>query len=63
MTLTAVLLSPVWAFLMAIAVEILIDILIETGTLAFPAFLAAGTIVWRLLGTLRRSQGGVPVET
>jgi len=39
-------LSPVLAFLMAIAVEILIDLLLEANAPASLAFIGAGAIVW-----------------
>jgi hypothetical protein len=58
----AVLLSPVMAFLTAIAVEIVIGVLVDAGTPVLPAFVAAGAIGW-LLRKLRRRQGGAPVET
>ena len=45
----AVLLSPVFAFLMAIAVEILIGLLVEAGAPVLPAFVATGAIGWMLL--------------
>jgi hypothetical protein len=59
----AVLLSPVLAFLVAIAVEIVIGILVEAGAPAPLAFVAAGTIGWLLLRKLWRRPGGAPVET
>jgi hypothetical protein len=53
------LLSPVLAFLMAIAVEILIGLLIEAGAAAFIAIIATGVIGWLLLHRLRvRPEGG-----
>jgi hypothetical protein len=58
-----VLLSPVLAFLTAIAVEILVGLLVEAGAPVLPAFLAAGAIGWPLLRKLRHRQGGTPVET
>ena len=59
----AVLLSPVMAFLMAIAVEILVGLLVEAGALALPALLATGAIGWPLFRKLRRRQGVTPIET
>jgi hypothetical protein len=58
-----VLLSPAWAFLMAIAVEILIGLLVEAGASILPAFVASIAIGWLLLRRLRRGQRGTPVET
>ena len=49
-----VLLSPVLAFLMAIAVESLIGLLIEVGAPALPALVATGAIGWPLFLKLRR---------
>jgi hypothetical protein len=59
----AVLLSPVLAFLMAIAVEILMGLLVEAGALALPALLATGAIGWPLFRKLRHRRGVTPVET
>jgi hypothetical protein len=59
----AVLLSPVVAFLMAIAVEILIGLLVEAGVLALPALVATGAIGWPLFRKLRRRPGVTPIET
>jgi hypothetical protein len=56
----AVLLSPVLAFLAAIAVEIVIGVLVEAGVPLLPAF-ASGVVGWLLLRKLRRRRGG-PVE-
>jgi hypothetical protein len=50
---TAVLLSPVLAFLTAMAVEILIGVLADAGLTACIAFLAAGVIGYPLLRKLR----------
>jgi uncharacterized membrane protein len=59
--LTATVLSPVLAFLMAIAVEIFIGVLKDAGILEF---LAIGVISWLLLRKLRvRPRGSGPVET
>ena len=59
----AVLLSPLLAFLAAIAVEIVIGILVEAGAPALPGFVVAGAIGWLLLRKLRRRPGRAPVET
>jgi len=54
-------LSPVLAFLMAIAVEIFIGALMDAGMLPF---LAVGAISWLLLRKLRvRPRGSASVET
>jgi uncharacterized membrane protein len=54
-------LSPVLAFLMAIAVEIFIGVLKDAGILEF---LAVGAISWLLLRKLRvRPCGSASVET
>lgn len=58
-----VLLSPALVFLAAIAVEIVIGVLVDAGTLALPAFVAAVAVGWLLLRKLRRRQGGDPIET
>jgi hypothetical protein len=55
---TSVLLSPVLAFLMAMAVEILIGVLVDAGWLTSIALVAAGVIICPVLYKLRmRSQG------
>jgi hypothetical protein len=59
----AVLLSPVLAFLIAIAVEIVIGLLVEAGAPVLPALIAVGAIGWLLLRERRRRHGGAPVET
>ena len=59
----AALLSPALAFLIAMAVEIVIDALMDTGALALPAFVGAVAVGLLLLRKLRRRQGGDPVET
>ena len=59
----AVLLSPVLAFLMAIAVEILIGLLVEAGGPVLPAILATGAVGWLLLRKLRRRPEATPIET
>jgi len=58
----ALLLSPVLAFLAAIAVEIVIGILVEAGVPLLPAF-ASGVIGWVLLRKLWRRHGSALVET
>ena len=57
---TAVLLSPVLAFLMAITIEVLVGLVAEAGMPALPALVAAGAISWPLFRKLRRR---TPVET
>jgi len=58
----AALLSPVLAFLGAIAVEIVIGVLVDADVPLLPAF-ASGVIGWLLLRRLRSRSGGAPVET
>jgi uncharacterized membrane protein len=59
--IAAAVLSPVLAFLMAIAVEIFIGVLKDAGILPF---LAIGAISWLLLRKLRvRPRGSASVET
>jgi hypothetical protein len=58
----ALLLSPVLAFLAAIAVEIVIGILVEAGVPQLPAF-ASGVIGWLLPRKWQRGREGAPVET
>jgi uncharacterized membrane protein len=59
--IAAAVLSPVLAFLMAIAVEIFIGALKDAGILEF---LAVGAISWLLLRKLRvRPRGSASVET
>jgi len=56
-------LSPVLAFLMAIAVEILIGVLKDAGMLEFLALVAASVISYSLLRKLRvRPRGIARVE-
>ena len=59
-----VLLSPVFAFLMAIAIEILIGALIEAGVPALLAVVVAGAIGWLLFHKLwiRPSPAGSPMS-
>jgi hypothetical protein len=59
----ALLLSPALAFLVAIAVEIVVGVLVDAGALALSAFVATVPIGWLLLRKLRRRQGGDPMET
>ena len=59
----AVLLSPVLAFLTAIAVEILIGLLVEAGAPVLSALVATGAIAWPLFRKLRRRPGVTPIET
>ena len=60
----AVLLSPVLAFLLAIAVEILIGSLMEAGVPALSLLVVAGAIGWSLFRKLwGRPRGSAPVET
>jgi hypothetical protein len=62
--IAAAVLSPVLAFLMAIAVEIFIGVLKDAGILEFLAVAAIGAISWLLLRKLRvRPRGSAPVET
>ena len=57
-------LSPVLAFLMAIAVEILIDALSNAGMLEFAALVAIGGIGWcRFRQLCGRSRARAAVET
>jgi hypothetical protein len=57
------LLSPVLAFLMAIAVEILIDILVEAEAPALLALIGASVIGWLLRKLRVRPRRSAPVET
>jgi hypothetical protein len=60
----AVLLSPVLAFLAAIAVEILIGVLQDAGLLPLLSLVAIGGIGWSLLRKLWvRPRGDAPAET
>jgi hypothetical protein len=60
----AVLLSPVLAFFVAIAVEIVLGIVKDTGMLEFLAIVASGVVGWLLLGKLRvRPRGRASVGT
>jgi hypothetical protein len=59
-----VLLSPVLAFLLAIAVEIVIGVLQDTGMLKFVALVAAGAVGWSWCRKLWvRACGRARVET
>ena len=55
----AAVLSPVLAFLMAIAVEILIGVLKDAGMLEFLALVAASVISYSLLRKLRVQPRGI----
>jgi hypothetical protein len=62
--IAAAVLSPVLAFLMAIAVEIVIGVLKDAGILEFLAVGTIGAISWLLLRKLRaRPRGSASVET
>ena len=62
--IAAAVLSPVLAFLMAIAVEIFIGVLKDAGILEFLAVGAIGAISWLLLHKRRvRPRGSASVET
>jgi UPF0716 family protein affecting phage T7 exclusion len=56
------LLSPVFAFLMALAVEILIGLVADGGALALLALVAAGAIGGFLLRELRMRQQDNPQD-
>jgi hypothetical protein len=58
-----VLLSPVFAFLIAIAVEIVIGEVAQAGVPAIIAIVVALIVGWSLARKLRRPQGGAPIET
>ena len=59
----AVVLGPVLAFLIAIAVEILIGLLVEAGAPVLPALVATGVVGWLLFRKLRRRPEAIPIET
>jgi hypothetical protein len=62
--IAAAVLSPVLAFLMAIAVEIFIGVLKDAGILELLAVGAAGALGWLLFRKLCvRPRGSAPVET
>jgi hypothetical protein len=62
--IAAAVLSPVLAFLMAIAVEIFIGVLMDAGVPALLVLVVAGVIGWLLLRKLRvRPRGSPSVET
>jgi hypothetical protein len=62
--IAAAVLSPVLAFLTAIAVEIFIGVLKDAGILEFVAVGVIGAISWLLLRKLRvRPRGSASVET
>ena len=55
----AALLSPILAFLLALALEIVIVVLQDAGVLKFVALAAAGAVGWSMLRKLWvRSHGG-----
>jgi hypothetical protein len=61
--IAAALLSPVLAFLIAIAVEILIGVLMDAGVPALLVLFVAGALGWSLFRKLwGRPRGSVPVE-
>jgi hypothetical protein len=58
----AALISPVFVFLIAIAVEILIGVVEDAGALPLVAFIVAGAIGSSRLSKLRaRPRGGAPI--
>ncbi len=59
----AVLLSPALALLIAITVEIVIDLLVDAGARALPVFVACGAVGWPLFRKLWHRQGADPIET
>jgi hypothetical protein len=59
----AAVLSPILAFLMAIAVEIVVDVLKDAGLLELVALVAAGAIGWALVRKLCTWLRGAAVET
>ena len=59
----AVLLSPVLAFLIAIAVEIVIGTVAQGGMPAVIAVVVALIVGWSSARKLQRRQGGAPIET
>jgi hypothetical protein len=59
----AVLLSPVLAFLLAIAVKIVIVILQDAGVLKFVALVAVGAMGWLMLRKLWVRPRGASVDT
>jgi hypothetical protein len=62
--IAAAVISPVLAFLVAIAVEIFIGVLKDAGVFEFLAVGAIGAISWLLLRKLRvRPRGSASVET
>jgi len=48
---------------MVIAVEILIDLMVEAGEPALPALVVTGAIGWPLFRKLRPRRGVTPIET
>jgi hypothetical protein len=59
----AALLSPVLAFLLALAVEIVIVVLQDAGVLKFVALAAAGAVGWSMLRKLWVRPRGASVDT
>jgi hypothetical protein len=59
----AALLSPVLAFLLALALEIVIVVLQDAGVLKFVALAAAGAVGWSMLRKLWVRPRGASVDT
>jgi hypothetical protein len=59
----AALLSPVLAFLLAMALEIVIVILQDAGVLKFVALVAVGAMGWSMLRKLRVRSRGASVDS
>jgi hypothetical protein len=60
----AAILSPVLAFLMAIAVDIVVGVLIDAGVLKSVALVSAGAVGWSLCRKVWvRARGRATVET
>jgi hypothetical protein len=60
---TTALLSPALAFLLAMAVEIVIVVLHDAGVLKFVALVAVGTVGWSMLRKLWVPPPGASVDT
>ena len=60
---TTALLSPVLAFLLAMAVEIVIVVLQDAGVLKFVALVAVGAVGWSMLRKLWVPPRGASVDT
>jgi len=58
-----VLLSPVLAFLIAIAAEIVLGAVAQAGVPARIAIVVALVVGWSLARKIRRPQGGASIET